>query len=572
MRYVGVHSRPRSLARVLALPLACLLLLSRPHGDRHAMSAAEATAAAAAPTFLHDRARTNDNTSETTLSPSNARRLTKLWSLKTPATIEASAIVSDGTVFIGSWDGYEYALHQATGQVQWKTYLGRTTTPPGNGICNPPFSNTAGITSSPTIQHGVVYLSGGDSNFYALSTATGRILWKLFINDTGSGYYNYSSPVLANGFAYIGLSSYGNCPSTQGAVLQIDLSAHRVVHRFNVVPFGAGGSIWSSPAYDAATNTVYITTGEENAIGAKSWIEGHLAALIAGAAAFALLALLALSWVLGFWIAALRWTHRLGGTSVRNGPIARAARNRWVLIGGALVVAAALAGASRALVLRAVNAGQYTDSILALDARDLTLEHAWSIPRDKSYFDDADFGAGPVLFTDSRGRALVGAVNKNGYFYALERSTFRLVWAFQVGDEPGDAPPYGNGSISPAAFAAGVLYVAGGHTTIDGRSCMGSLRALNATTGKPLWQDCESGVVLGAVAYAHGLVVIGAGNTLKVYEARHGALLYAYQESASRDVFLSASPSIANGQILEGSSDGILLSFGLGKAGSRRTG
>jgi outer membrane protein assembly factor BamB len=380
-------------------------------------------------------------------------------------------------VYIGSWDGYEYALDQATGAVKWKTFLGQTTTPSGFAPCNPPYSDTEGVNSSPTILNGVAYLSGGDSYFYALDTTTGNVLWKVFLaNTVGTGYENFSSPVVANGFAYVGLASNGDCPLTQGAVLQIDLTAHQIANRFNVVA-GVGGGIWSSPAYDAATNTLYVTTGNDN------------------------------------------------------------------------------------------NNDQYTDSLIALNASNLSVERSWMIPASGN-FGDADYGASPTLFTDSTGRTLVGAPNKDGYFYALDRSTFQLVWSYQFGDQACGNPPSGCGSISSAAFANGVIYVAGGHTTINGTSCAGSLRALNPDNGNRIWQSCEQGVVMGAVAYANGIVVVGAANILEVHDAGTGALLYSYQESTDGDVYLSASPTIANGQILEGyggdpAAGGTLFAFGL---------
>lgn len=48
----------------------------------------------------------------------------------------------------------------------------------------------------------------------------------------------------------------------QGAVLQVSLSGQAVTNTFDVVPNGQqGGAIWSTPAYDAATNKVFVTTG-----------------------------------------------------------------------------------------------------------------------------------------------------------------------------------------------------------------------------------------------------------------------------------------------------------------------
>src|SRR5215469_8090439 len=76
------------------------------------------------PTYLHDPQRTAaTGPSETVISPSNAGQLTRLWRFQTGAGIAASASIVGGTVYIGSWDGFEYALDARTGFQKWKTYL-----------------------------------------------------------------------------------------------------------------------------------------------------------------------------------------------------------------------------------------------------------------------------------------------------------------------------------------------------------------------------------------------------------------------------------------------------------------
>src|SRR5207302_11493222 len=99
---------------------------------------------------------------------------------------------------VGSWDGYEYALDAATGTLKWKTFLGQTTAP-----CYP---QLAGVSSVADVENGVVYVGGGDSNWYALDAATGNVLWKVFIGDNTKGWYNWASPLIYNGFAYIGIA------------------------------------------------------------------------------------------------------------------------------------------------------------------------------------------------------------------------------------------------------------------------------------------------------------------------------------------------------------------------------
>src|SRR5438270_2288518 len=154
------------------------------------------TTAADWPTYLQNPERTAANSAETTIGASNAAQLAQLWSFMTGGVVAASPTVVSGTAYIGSWDGYEYALDAATGVLQWKTYLGVTNAPG----CAPP---SAGITSTATVEGGIVYVGGGDSYWYALDATTGAVLWRIFTGDTSTGHYNWSSPLLYNGYAYI---------------------------------------------------------------------------------------------------------------------------------------------------------------------------------------------------------------------------------------------------------------------------------------------------------------------------------------------------------------------------------
>ncbi len=209
------------------------------------------------PMYLHDPQRTAA-TDDRVLSTTNAGQLSKLWTFKTGGVIAASAAVVDGTVYIGSWDGYEYALDQMTGKQKWKTFLGITKPRP---ICNP---SQAGVTSSAAIEDGVLYVGGGDAYWYALDARTGAVLWKVFTGDNSpdGGHYNWSSPLLYNGYAYIGVASEGDCPLVQGQLLRVSLSTHQIVNQFNLVPNGQiGGGIWTSPSVDPTTNSIFLSTG-----------------------------------------------------------------------------------------------------------------------------------------------------------------------------------------------------------------------------------------------------------------------------------------------------------------------
>ena len=226
--------------------------------------AAPAQVAAAAPAtdwpmYLHDSQLTAAS-SETILTPAAVPTLRPLWTYKTGGMIAASATVVGGVAYVGSWDGFEYALNATTGALIWKTSLGITTAP----ACSPP---ALGVSSVAAVVGGVVYVGGGDSNWYALDAASGSVLWSVPTGDNSAtgGHYNWSSPLIVGNSAYIGIASLGDCPLVQGQLLRVDLTTHAVVATVNFVPAGqVGGGIWTTPSIDPSTNTVYVTTGTRN--------------------------------------------------------------------------------------------------------------------------------------------------------------------------------------------------------------------------------------------------------------------------------------------------------------------
>ncbi len=142
---------------------------------------------------------------------SDAPSLSKLWSYQTGATIAASATVVNSVVYVGSWDGYEYALDAKSGALKWRTNLGMTT---GNSNCSP---HTLGVSSAATVVNGTVYVGGGDAYWYALDAATGTVLCKVNTGDNSAsgGHYNWASPLIYNGYAYIGIASLETARSSR---------------------------------------------------------------------------------------------------------------------------------------------------------------------------------------------------------------------------------------------------------------------------------------------------------------------------------------------------------------------
>jgi polyvinyl alcohol dehydrogenase (cytochrome) len=64
------------------------------------------------------------------------------------------------------------------------------------------------------------------------------------------------------GKVYIGMASFGDCPTVQGQIFQLDAATGNILHIFSVIPDGCtGGGVWSSPVIDPQSGALYISTG-----------------------------------------------------------------------------------------------------------------------------------------------------------------------------------------------------------------------------------------------------------------------------------------------------------------------
>ena len=82
------------------------------------------------PMFLNNPERQSWNNGETALSPTTAPALRLRWKKEIASPLAASPAVAGDTVYLGAWDGKEYALNTADGSVRWSIFLGTTSASP----------------------------------------------------------------------------------------------------------------------------------------------------------------------------------------------------------------------------------------------------------------------------------------------------------------------------------------------------------------------------------------------------------------------------------------------------------
>lgn len=82
------------------------------------------------------------------------------WKFKTDGKIFSSPIAQNGVVFIGSEDGFLYAIEEKSGKLKWK------------------FKANGAIHSSPSIYENTIFFGSFDGYYYAVNTKTGKEIWK----------------------------------------------------------------------------------------------------------------------------------------------------------------------------------------------------------------------------------------------------------------------------------------------------------------------------------------------------------------------------------------------------------
>jgi polyvinyl alcohol dehydrogenase (cytochrome) len=209
----------------------------------------------------------------------------------------------------------------------------------------------------------------------------------------------------------------------------------------------------------------------------------------------------------------------------------------------------------------------YATSLVKVKAPNLSYVDSWHVPQNQQ-INDSDFGATPTLFRAVIGgvtRSLVGVVNKNGIYYAFDRTAIGhgYLWRANIATTGGGCgPDCGDGSISSSAWDGSRLYIAGGQTTIGKVSCKGSLRAVNPATGRFIWEHCmQQGPVLGAVTMVPGVAVVGEGNTFVAVAASDGHTLFTFTDTNTNSQFYGPA-SISKGILYIGDFDGLLYAFG----------
>jgi outer membrane protein assembly factor BamB len=320
----------------------------------------------------------------------------------------------------------------------------------------------ARLLSSPAVVDGRVYIGAGTGVFYALDEATGRVLWHRFLGFVtrktcaARGFSSTATVArdprsgtrivyvaAADGYLYALRAASGTIKWRS----VVGLPSRRVNNYYN----------WSSPT--VVNGRIYIGVSSECD-----------APLVAGG-------LKEYSQATGALLHFYRTNpgHRTGPSIWSSAAVNSPGKSVFVTTGN--------------------GAGRSEVSVIRLSATSLAKKDSWQIPPGQRGA-DSDFGGSPTLFSATLGGAsvpLVGACNKNGFYYVLRRDNLAAgpVWRFKAGSSRCDAA---------AAWDGTNLFVASDRTVIGGVAYQGAVRLLDPATGSPRWQLGLPGPVVGSPA------------------------------------------------------------------------
>jgi outer membrane protein assembly factor BamB len=419
------------------------------------------------------------------ISSANVPQLRQAWSFKltgkaaagigTTGSFAAAPVVAGGVVYIQDLDCNVYALSLATGKLLWSDMVNtpEVSGPGPNGVA---------------VADGRVY---GDTPYtvFALSAATGKVIWTdSSLLNKGQGSFEIQ-PQVSDGRVYLA-SAYGSGPGG-GVLFALDASTGKVIWRFNTLLSG-----------DKGVQAVGLGSG--------------------GA-----------------------WETPLAGT---DGSVTFGIGNPYQTAESAMT---------------RPSAQLYTDSDLNLDAATGKLRWYYQgVPND---YMDHDMQASPISAVVNGVPAVIGS-GKMGIVYAMNASTGALLWKTPVGEHNGIdndgllllehkitlKAPYTilpgslGGVLSNMAVSDGSVYVATIDLAIKATSLnevvgvtaasapAGEVEALSLATGEVEWDIKVPYLPLGAVTVSNDLVFTTLyDGVLLAINRDTGAIVYRHQLPAS---------------------------------------
>lgn len=430
-------------------------------------------------------------------------------------SMQTSPIVVNGVMFLTTSYNHVYAVDAVSGQEFWhyKHKMGPVTT----FCCGP---NNRGVAAA----DGKLFMGTLDAKLVALDAKDGKLLWSTQIADPEQGYSETMAPTVVDGKVLIGTN--GGEYGIRGFVKAFDAETGKLIWTFYTVPEKGhegvwatkdatgrdmhrdisaekaafakksdfhntlGGGVWTTPAIDRATRTVYFVVGNPSPdlYGAERPGDNlYTDSLVA----------------VDLDTGKYKWHFQY------------IAHDVWDLDAASPPILVDIKDKTGKMIPGVIHGGK-TGHVYMHDRRDGSLIRYSDamVPQENMW----------VLPTATGARMLPGANGGVEWSPMAYNAGARLTYAVNL-HQP---MTY---HVEPSAYPDGKLWLGGAFKNSVGEEQWGNVTAVNIDTGKIAWQaKTAQPMIGGALATAGNLVFAGEGNGwFKAYDAKTGKVLWQFQ-------------------------------------------
>jgi len=430
-------------------------------------------------------------------------------------SMETAPIVVDGVMYMTTAFNHVYALDAVTGKEFWhyKHKMGQITT----FCCGP---NNRGVA----VEGGKLFMATLDAKLIAMDAKSGKVLWETEIADPEKGYSETMSPTVVDGKVLIGTN--GGEYGIRGFVKAFDSASGKLLWTFNTIPEKGhegvwaekdltgrnlhrdiaaeksqlardssfyqtlGGGVWMNPAVDLKTRTIFFVVGNPSPdlFGAERPGDNLYTD-----------SLVAVNLDTGDY----KWhsqyiAHDVWDLDAVSPPILMDVKDS----NGKMIPAVIHGGKTGHVYVHDRSDGK----LIRFSEAMIPQENMWTLP------------------TANGARMLPGANGGVEWSPMAINPDLRMAYALNL-HQP---MTY---HVETAKYPDGKLWLGGAFKVIEGEKQWGRVAAVNVDTGKMAWKfDTEQPLIGGALATAGGLVFYGEGNGLfRALNAKTGKLLWEYQ-------------------------------------------
>jgi polyvinyl alcohol dehydrogenase (cytochrome) len=484
-------------------------------------------------------ANTRNQSAESRISPKTAPRLTVKWEANLAGDVSATPTVDTDSVYVADMSGKIYRIDRTSGATIWSNPVSLYT-----GV----YGDTARVSPVVAGKYLILGTQGGQrlvktgARIIALDKATGDPVWQTTIETHPAAVITQSAVVHENR-VYVGVSSWEEyvaartpgykCCSFRGSVVALDVETGELIWKSHTAPDApgyAGNAVFgSTPAIDVARGLVYVTTGNSYRV-PQALLD------------------------------CITEARQIDSKDAELACIEREPANHVDAFVAFDLATGAVKWGKSALPFDVFTVGCF-------ETRPVNPENCQS-PKGP----DHDFAQGPALFkaiVDGRSRDLVGAGQKSGVYWALDRDTGAVVWQIEVG--PGSAlggMEWGSATDGTRIDVAVVNYAKHPWTLLGNGSDAGKTigygfwSALDVNSGEIIWQTADpnvGAVDMAAVTVANGVVFAGSmaagagAHTMFALDAASGDILWSFPSGGS----VNGGAAVVDGVVYWGSGYGL---------------